>query len=78
MWTENLCDSSLATQGVRAVRWWGFPAGSQKRAGGDGAQGRRVGALRQLTTDRYVHKTVAVTTFSVQPNLLEFLRREGF
>jgi len=33
--------------------------------------------LQQLTNDQYVHKAVAVATFSVQPNLLKFLWREG-
>jgi putative NADH-flavin reductase len=34
--------------------------------------------LHQLTTDQYLHKAVAVATFSVQPNLFEFLGREAF
>jgi putative NADH-flavin reductase len=34
--------------------------------------------LQQLTTDQYLHKAVAVATFSVQPNLFEFLGREAF
>lgn len=33
--------------------------------------------LQQLTTDRYLHKAVAVATVSVQPNLYELLWREG-
>jgi putative NADH-flavin reductase len=33
--------------------------------------------LQQLTTDQYLHKAVAVATFSVQPNLLKLLWREG-
>src|SRR2546426_9933607 len=32
--------------------------------------------LQQLTTDQYLHKAVAVATFSVQPSLFEFLGRE--
>ncbi len=34
--------------------------------------------LHQLTTDQYLHKAVAVATFSVQPGLFEFLGREAF
>ncbi len=34
--------------------------------------------LRQLATDQYLHKAVAVATVSVQPSLLEFLVREAF
>ena len=34
--------------------------------------------LHQLTTDQYLHKIAAVATFSVQPNLFEFLGREAF
>jgi putative NADH-flavin reductase len=34
--------------------------------------------LRQLATDQYLHKAVAVATFSVQPSLFEFLGREAF
>ncbi len=34
--------------------------------------------LRQLATDQYLHKAVAVATFSVRPSLFEFLGREAF
>jgi hypothetical protein len=34
--------------------------------------------LRQLTTDEYLHKAVAVATFAVQPTVLELLRQEAF
>ena len=34
--------------------------------------------LRQLATDQYLHKAVAVATFAVQPTLFEFLAREAF
>ncbi len=34
--------------------------------------------LRQLATDQYLHKAVAVATVSVQPSLFEFLGREAF
>ena len=34
--------------------------------------------LHQLTTDQYLHKAVAVATFSVRPSLFEFLEREAF
>lgn len=34
--------------------------------------------LKQLTTDTYLHKAVAVVTFSGQPTLLQFLAREVF
>ncbi len=34
--------------------------------------------LQQLTTDQYLHKAVAVATFSVQPSLFKFLGREAF
>jgi putative NADH-flavin reductase len=33
--------------------------------------------LQQLTTDRYLRKVVAVGTFSVQPNMLKLLWKEG-
>lgn len=34
--------------------------------------------LRQLTSDKYLHKAVAVATFAVQPTLLELIRKEAF
>jgi putative NADH-flavin reductase len=34
--------------------------------------------LRQLTSDQYLHKAVAVATFAVQPTLLELIRKEAF
>ena len=34
--------------------------------------------LRQLTTDQYLHKAVAVATFAVQPTVLELIRKEAF
>ena len=34
--------------------------------------------LQQLTTDQYLHKAVAVATFSAQPSLLTFFGREAF
>ena len=34
--------------------------------------------LRQLATDQYLHKAVAVATFAVQPTLFELLAREAF
>jgi putative NADH-flavin reductase len=34
--------------------------------------------LRQLTSDQYLHKAVAVATFAVQPTILELIRKEAF
>lgn len=34
--------------------------------------------LRQLTDDRYLHKAVAVATFSAQPSVLDLIRSEAF
>ncbi|HJT56662.1 MAG TPA: SDR family oxidoreductase [Ktedonobacteraceae bacterium] len=34
--------------------------------------------LQQLTTDRYLHKAVAVATVAVQPSMLAVLRKEAF
>jgi putative NADH-flavin reductase len=34
--------------------------------------------LRQLTTDEYLHKALAVATFSVQPNLFMLIMKEAF
>jgi putative NADH-flavin reductase len=34
--------------------------------------------LRQLTTDEYVRRVVAVATFAVQPTVLELMRKEAF
>ena len=33
--------------------------------------------LQQLTTDQYLHKVVAVATFSVQPSMLKLIAREA-
>ena len=34
--------------------------------------------LRQLTSQQYLHKVVAVATFAVQPTMLELIRKEAF
>jgi putative NADH-flavin reductase len=34
--------------------------------------------IRQLTSDQYLHKAVAVATYAVQPSVLELIKKEAF
>jgi hypothetical protein len=34
--------------------------------------------LKQLATDQYSRKVMAVATFSVQPNMVKFMLQEAF